>query len=38
VPRSKKLLDVIVREMTAQQIATAQKRARDCSEKRLTGC
>ena len=38
VPRSNKLLDVIVREMTAQQIATAQKRARDCLEKRLTGC
>ena len=38
VPRSKKLIDVIVREMTPQQIATAQKRARTCSEKELSGC
>jgi TPR repeat protein len=38
VPRSKKLLDIIVREMTPQQITTAQKRARDCSEKQLAGC
>ena len=38
VPRSKKLIDLIVREMTPQQIATAQKRARKCLEKALSGC
>ena len=38
VPRSKKLINVIVSEMTPQQIATAQRRARACSEKQLSGC
>ena len=38
VPRSKKLIDVIVREMTPQQISNAQRRARKCSEKDLSGC
>jgi len=38
VPPSKKLIDVIVREMTPQQISIAQKRARTCLEKELRGC